>query len=152
MKVEIFSIVSLNLNRWNRSLISFGHCTSLYTVRFRSQFSICFKHVLYGYDIIMQFPYYHYFVALIYGHLCVLWQLVQGCTLGLANLFVRLVCTVFVPVVDCKKLWSSQMGHVTLASFHFAWGVAETKCILVADVCVSVCPLLHSHTTARIRM
>jgi len=32
---------------------------------------------------------------------------------------------------------------------HFTWGVAEAKCILVTAVCVSVCPVPHSHTTVR---
>jgi len=34
---------------------------------------------------------------------------------------------------------------------HFAWGIAEAKCILVTAVCVclSVCPSPHSHTTGQ---
>jgi len=41
---------------------------------------------------------------------------------------------------------------VVVHSLHFAWGVAEEKCILVTVVCVSVCPSPHSHTTARSRI
>jgi len=41
---------------------------------------------------------------------------------------------------------------IVITSLHFAWGVAEEKCILFTAVCVSVCPSPHSNTTARTRM
>jgi len=62
---------------------------------------------------------------------------------------------------ESNDRWSSvQIVYITLRVqklyefklLHFARGVAEARCILVTAVCVSDCPSLHSHITARTRI
>jgi len=50
---------------------------------------------------------------------------------------------------NCQPSKSYEITYILL---HFACGVAEVKCVVVMAICVSVCPSLHSHTTARTRM
>ena len=55
---------------------------------------------------------------------------------------------------DDRVFCAQQFFSVLFLLLHFAWGVAEAKCILVTPVCVSVCLSLAAfpHYTTRTQM